>query len=242
MYAFGSNGLPYGGADSTGVLFDFGIPSRPSSPPTPADLDGDGVDELYIAGEDAFFRGYDVPPGTISFREIMEDVAPVFEIPPTDPEDPALLHFTSGTTGRPKGALHVHEAVVAHHATAEFALDLRAGDVFWCTADPGWVTGTSYGIIAPLTHGLTMIVDEADFDAERWYAILGQQRVSVWYTAPTAVRMMMKGGAEAARRHAFPALRFIASALLYSVGFDATFDVFPSDGHWEITLAGRAGL
>ena len=84
----------------------------------------------------------------------------------------ALLHFTSGTTGKPKGAVHVHQAVVAHHATARFALDFHPDDVFWCTADPGWVTGTSYGIIAPLTHGLTSIVDEADFDAERWYSIL----------------------------------------------------------------------
>ena len=66
-------------------------------------------------------------------------------------EDLALLHFTSGTTGTPKGAVHVHEAVVAHHATGALALDLHPDDVFWCTADPGWVTGTSYGIIAPLT-------------------------------------------------------------------------------------------
>ena len=92
--------------------------------------------------------------------------------PPTDPEDLALLHFTSGTTGKPKGAVHVHEAVVAHHATARYALDLHPDDVFWCTADPGWVTGTSYGIIAPLAHGVTIVVDEADFDAERWYDML----------------------------------------------------------------------
>jgi acetyl-CoA synthetase len=132
-------------------------------------------------------------------------------IAPTDPEDAALLHFTSGTTGKPKGALHVHEAIVAHHATARFALDFHADDVFWCTADPGWVTGTSYGIIAPLTHGLTSIVDEADFDAERWFSILHAEHVTVWYTAPTAIRMLMKLGAAAARRHAFPALRFLAS-------------------------------
>lgn len=155
--------------------------------------------------------GYDVPPGTISFREIMEDVAPLFEIPPTDPADPALLHFTSGTTGRPKGALHVHEAVVAHHATAEFALDLRAGDVFWCTADPGWVTGTSYGIIAPLTHGATLLVDAAEFDVRRWYRTLEEQRVTVWYTAPTALRMLMRYGSEPARGHDLSALRFVAS-------------------------------
>ena len=134
-----------------------------------------------------------------------------WRIPPTDPESPALLHFTSGTTGTPKGAVHVHEAVVAHHATGATALDLHPDDVFWCTADPGWVTGTSYGIISPLTHGVTLVVDEAEFDARRWYGILEQERVTVWYTAPTAVRMLMRAGAELAHERDLGALRFIAS-------------------------------
>ncbi|MBI5549458.1 MAG: AMP-binding protein, partial [Deltaproteobacteria bacterium] len=103
--------------------------------------------------------------GTRSLRALMDAADPVFEIPPTSPEDRALLHFSSGTTGTPKGAVHVHEAVVAHHVTGRFALDLHAGDIFWCTADPGWVTGTSYGIISPLTNGVTSLVVEADFDA-----------------------------------------------------------------------------
>ncbi|MBB3332079.1 acetyl-CoA synthetase [Halomonas campaniensis] len=152
-----------------------------------------------------------LPEGTRELGPLLEAAAPDYAIPATDPEQPALLHFTSGTTGTPKGALHVHQAVVAHHATARFALDLRAGDVFWCTADPGWVTGTSYGIIAPLSIGATLVVDEAEFDAERWYRILDEEAVSVWYTAPTAVRMMMKGGPERARTRAYPSLRFIAS-------------------------------
>ena len=150
-------------------------------------------------------------PGACDLRAALANASHQYEIGPTDPEDLALLHFTSGTTGRPKGAMHVHEAVVAHHATAAMALDLHPADVFWCTADPGWVTGTSYGIIAPLTHGLTMIVDEAEFDAERWYDILERERVSVWYTAPTAVRMLMRHGDEAPRRRDLSALRFIAS-------------------------------
>ena len=111
-------------------------------------------------------------PGTLDWNALMAEAEEDFEIPPTDPEDMALLHFTSGTTGRPKGAIHVHEAVVAHHVTGKYALDLHPQDVFWCTADPGWVTGTSYGIIAPLTNGVTNVVDEAEFDAERWYRIL----------------------------------------------------------------------
>ena len=153
----------------------------------------------------------DLPDGTRELAPLLEAASTHYEIPPTAPEDPALLHFTSGTTGKPKGALHVHQAVVAHHATGRFALDLREGDIFWCTADPGWVTGTSYGIIAPLTNGVTMVVDEADFDAERWYEILESEKVNVWYTAPTAIRMMMKGGIEGASAHRFPDLRFIAS-------------------------------
>ncbi|HUZ03438.1 MAG TPA: acetate--CoA ligase [Thermomicrobiaceae bacterium] len=150
-------------------------------------------------------------PGTHDFHALMAAASDDVAIGPTDPEDMALLHFTSGTTGLPKGAVHVHGAVVAHYATGKYALDLHPDDVFWCTADPGWVTGTSYGIIAPLVHGITSIVDEADFEAERWYAILEEQGVSVWYTAPTAVRMMMRVGADAARHHHLERLRFIAS-------------------------------
>ncbi|HEX6865062.1 MAG TPA: acetate--CoA ligase [Thermoanaerobaculia bacterium] len=134
-----------------------------------------------------------------------------FEIPPTDPEDMALLHFTSGTTGRPKGAIHVHGAVVAHHATGGFVLDFHPEDVFWCTADPGWVTGTSYGILSPLTHGVTSIVDEGDFDAERWYGILQDRKVTIWYTAPTAIRVLMKVGTELPKRYDLSALRHVAS-------------------------------
>jgi acetyl-CoA synthetase len=137
--------------------------------------------------------------GAVAYDDLMSAAAPSFTIPTTALEDMALLHFTSGTTGTPKGAIHVHDAVVADHATGTSALDLHPDDVFWCTADPGWVTGMSYGVIAPLTHGVTSIVDEADFDVDRWYRILAEQKVTVWYTAPTALRMLMRAGGEAAR-------------------------------------------
>ncbi len=150
-------------------------------------------------------------PGTLPYQDLLAKAGDTYEIPPTDPETRALVHFTSGTTGKPKGAVHVHQAVVAHHATAAYALGLRTGDVFWCTADPGWVTGTSYGIIAPLTHGVTVVCDAGEFNARRWYRILQDHQVTVWYTAPTALRMLMRVGSDLAREYDLPRLRHVAS-------------------------------
>jgi acetyl-CoA synthetase len=156
-------------------------------------------------------KGGEPVPNTIAWESAMEEAGAEPSLADTEPEDIALIHFTSGTTGRPKGAVHVHEAVLAHHVTGRYALDLRPGDIFWCTADPGWVTGTSYGIIAPLTNGATLVVDEAEFDAERWYAILEREKITVWYTAPTAIRMLMKLGTGIARKYELSRLRFMSS-------------------------------
>lgn len=153
----------------------------------------------------------DTPAGTAALGPATAAAEPRFDVVRTRPDDMALLHFTSGTTGTPKGAIHVHEAVIAHHITGKYALDLHADDVFWCTADPGWVTGTSYGIISPLVIGASLIVDEADFDAERWYAILREQKVSVWYTAPTAIRMLMRAGTDIVKPGSLDTVRFMAS-------------------------------
>ena len=150
-------------------------------------------------------------PGVHSLAALMAEASPEFAIAPTDPEEPAFVHFTSGTTGMPKGAVHVHDACVVHVATAAHVLDVHAGDVYWCTADPGWVTGTSYGLIAPLASGATCIVDQAEFDAVRWYRILDEQRVDVWYTAPTALRMLMKAGPQAHAGVDLTGIRHVAS-------------------------------
>ncbi|WP_327312706.1 acetate--CoA ligase [Streptomyces sp. NBC_01235] len=188
---------------TTAALYRRKVAERRASVP--------GLEHVLIVGPGAAEL-----PGAVSFDDVMAAAPDTFTIPPTSPDDMALLHFTSGTTGTPKGAVHVHEAVVAHYATAAYALDLHPEDVYWCTADPGWVTGMSYGIVAPLVHGVTVVVDEGDYDARRWYRILGEQRVSVWYTAPTALRMLMRatprqGPYDLPRSYDLSALRFIAS-------------------------------
>jgi len=155
--------------------------------------------------------GDTAPEGCVAMGPAMAASPDRFEVVRTQPETPALIHFTSGTTGRPKGAVHVHEAVVMHALAGRYALELTPGTRYWCTADPGWVTGTSFGIISPLVNRVRMIVDEADFNLERWYSILQNQGVEVWYTAPTAIRMMMRAGQAAAAPYDFSALRFMAS-------------------------------
>jgi len=155
--------------------------------------------------------GSELPADTLDFHALMDAAGEHYQTVSTRPEDLALLHFTSGTTGLPKGVMHVHAAVVAHEVTARLALDLHEGEIYWCTADPGWVTGISYGLIAPLACGVSVVVDREEFDPERWYAILEQERVAVWYTAPTAIRMLMKAGTDLTREHRYPDLRFLAS-------------------------------
>ncbi len=166
------------------------------------------LEQVFLVG-DADDEG--VPEGAQDLAPLMAAAAADFQTVATRPDELALLHFTSGTTGRPKGAMHVHEALLTHWMTCRDALDLRGGDVFWCTGDAGWVTGMSYGILAPLLQGVTMVVDEAGLDPARWYDILEQEGVTVWYAAPTSVRMLMKADPTLVGRHRFPRLRFIAS-------------------------------
>ena len=158
-------------------------------------------------------QGAEIEPlaGTLRLQPLLDEADEQFPVAQTTPDSPALLHFTSGTTGTPKGVLHVHGAALTHRVTGKYALDLHPDDIYWCSADPGWVTGTSYGIFAPLLLGVTSVVDSNEFDAERWYCMLEAQRITVWYTAPTAIRLLMKAGAALAHNHHFDCLRFIAS-------------------------------
>ncbi|MFA6137880.1 MAG: acetate--CoA ligase [Sulfurimonas sp.] len=147
----------------------------------------------------------------LSFSRLMEEASDTFEIPYTDPEEMSILHFTSGTTGMPKGVVHVHKAVYTHWMSGKYVLDFHPNDNYWCTADPGWVTGTSYGIITPWIHGVTNIVDESEFDAARWYRILQDEKVTVWYTAPTAIRRLMRIDSEPTKEYDLSHLRLIQS-------------------------------
>jgi acetyl-CoA synthetase len=133
------------------------------------------------------------------------------EIAQVGPETPSVLHYTSGTTGRPKGALHVHSSIVAKYITTKWVLDLLPDDVYWCTADPGWVTGTSYGIIGPWAIGITQVVLDAGFSAQKWYAFIEKHKVSVWYSAPTAIRLLMKEGLEPVGKANLSTLRHLVS-------------------------------
>jgi acetyl-CoA synthetase len=134
-----------------------------------------------------------------------------FEVYPATAETPSVLHYTSGTTGQPKGAQHVHYSLVSQYLTAKWVLDLQPDDIYWCNADPGWVTGTSYGIIGPWSNGITQAVLDSGFQAERWYQFIEKHRVTVWYSAPTAIRLLMKEGIETVRKHDLSSLRHLCS-------------------------------
>ena len=134
-----------------------------------------------------------------------------FEVHPTLAESPSVLHYTSGTTGQPKGVKHVHYSLISQYLTAKWVLDLKDDDIYWCTADPGWVTGTSYGIIGGFSNGVTLCVLDAGFSAENWYRFIEKHRVSMWYSAPTAIRSLMKAGDEVIKKFDLSSLRQLAS-------------------------------
>jgi acetyl-CoA synthetase len=134
-----------------------------------------------------------------------------FEPYPSTSETPSVLHYTSGTTGQPKGAQHVHYSIVSQYLTAKWVLDLQPEDIYWCNADPGWVTGTSYGIIGPWANGATQAVLDSGFSTERWYTFIAKHRITVWYSAPTAIRLLMRDGTQVAKRYALASLRHLCS-------------------------------
>jgi acetyl-CoA synthetase len=134
-----------------------------------------------------------------------------FDVHPTVAESPSVLHYTSGTTGQPKGVKHVHYSLIAQYLTTKWVLDLQDDDIYWCTADPGWVTGTSYGIIGAFSNGVTQCILDAGFSAESWYRFIEKHRITMWYSAPTAIRSLMKAGDEIIKKFDLSCLRHLAS-------------------------------
>jgi len=143
----------------------------------------------------------------------LDEITPIEELKiyPTKAETPSVLHYTSGTTGQPKGVKHVHYSLIAQYLTTKWVLDLHDDDIYWCTADPGWVTGTSYGIIGPFSMGITQCVLDAGFSAEAWYKFIEKHKITVWYSAPTAIRSLMKAGEEPIKKYDHSSLRHLAS-------------------------------
>jgi len=163
----------------------------------------------YVIAADA--AGIQLREGEFSLE--MENLPAVekFDIFPSTAETPSVLHYTSGTTGQPKGAQHVHYSIIAQYLTTKWTLDLRDDDIYWCNADPGWVTGTSYGIIGPWCNGITQAVLDAGFNSERWYNFIQKYRITVWYSAPTAIRLLMRDGQEIVKKYDLSSLRHLCS-------------------------------
>lgn len=147
----------------------------------------------------------------LDFNRLMTSASDQFSIKWVTLEDGAVLHYTSGSTGKPKGVLHVHNAMIQHYQSAKWVLDLKDDDVYWCTADPGWVTGTAYGIFAPWLHGVSMLIVGGRFSPQMWYGALEQYKVSVWYSAPTAFRMLMGAGNHLVEQYDLSHLRHVLS-------------------------------
>ena len=153
------------------------------------------------------------PLGNKEVAFSLEEAQPVeiMEVFPTFAESPSVLHYTSGTTGQPKGVKHVHYSIISQYLTSKWVLDLRDEDIYWCTADPGWVTGTSYGIIGPWSLGITQCVLDTGFSAHAWYRFIEKYRITMWYSAPTAIRSLMKAGNEIIKDYDLSSLRHLAS-------------------------------
>ena len=149
--------------------------------------------------------------GDLNYDDLMKRATSELEIARTSMYDYSVMHYTSGTTGKPKGAAHCHFAVVQQYATGKWVLDFHKDDLYWCTADPGWVTGTSYGMFAPWSNGVTQLIYEGGFKASMWYELIQRYKVTVWYSAPTAIRMLMKAGEDIPARYDLSSLRHINS-------------------------------
>jgi acetyl-CoA synthetase len=161
---------------------------------------------IFIVGENVVEQGI-----IMDYLKKFDDAKKDLQIEWVDKNDGLILHYTSGSTGSPKGVLHVHNAMIQHYQTAKWVLDLKEEDIYWCTADPGWVTGTSYGIFGPWLTGTSNLIVGGRFRPETWYKMIEEFGVTVWYSAPTAFRMLMGAGDEIVKKFDLTSLRHIVS-------------------------------
>ncbi|PNH24031.1 acetate--CoA ligase [Staphylococcus haemolyticus] len=147
----------------------------------------------------------------VDFNKELNQASEEFDIEWLKEDDGLILHYTSGSTGQPKGVLHVQKAMLLHYISGKYVLDLKEGDIYWCTADPGWVTGTSYGVFAPWLNGVTNCIAGGRFSPEQWYSMIETFKVTIWYTAPTALRMLMSAGDDVVEKYDLSSLRSILS-------------------------------
>lgn len=150
-------------------------------------------------------------PWVLDFKKGMASQSKKYRVAQMDKNDPAFMLYTSGTTGKPKGVVHRHYAILQEHLTAKWVLDIRDDDVYWCTADPGWVTGIAYEILGSWSNGASTVVFEGRFDPKRWYKIIEDYQVTVWYTAPTAIRMLAAEEKDLIKQFNLSSLRHLAS-------------------------------
>ncbi|MED3905721.1 acetate--CoA ligase [Geobacillus thermodenitrificans] len=161
---------------------------------------------VFLVGDDIVEEG-----PYIDLKKRMNEASKHFDIQWVDRQDGLILHYTSGSTGKPKGVLHVHNAMIQHYQTAKWVLDLKEDDIYWCTADPGWVTGTSYGIFGPWLCGASSVIVGGRFSPDAWYQTIQDFGVTVWYSAPTAFRMLMGAGDEVVKKYDLSSLRHVLS-------------------------------
>lgn len=156
-------------------------------------------------------KDYEVTEDEVGFSKITRDASDEFEAVHTLPEDYAFMLYTSGTTGKSKGIVHSHYSIVQQHLTGKVIMDFKPDDIYFPTADHGWVTGIVYGIIAPFSYGVTQVSYEGRFEAAKWYEVIDKYKATIFYTAPTAIRMLMKSGEDIAKQYSFKSLRHILS-------------------------------